>query len=190
MEHLELRPSESLSRDHISGVSRLPLPRSVCPRVTMAHPPCGTAQILLKRGCAATSLCCAPSAGDSQVARSRHHHSHWLWQWDDGASFGSPPQGRMRTVGTSRRRRRRTHLGVFQRHNLCSRPEHVENCSRFRPPFTRRRRWSSPKPPSPLVPSPPPSPRHATPRASPRLATWARLTQRSSPARVQLGPRD
>jgi hypothetical protein len=138
----------------------------------MAHPPCGTAQILLKRGCAATSLCCAPSAGDSQVARSRHHHSHWLWQWDDGASFGSPPQGRMRTVGTSRRRRRRTHLGVFQRHNLCSRPEHVENCSRFRPPFTRRRRWSSPQPPSPLVPSPPPpSPRLATPRASPRLAT-------------------
>ena len=44
----------------------------------MAHPPCGTAQILLKRGCAATSLCCAPSAGDSQVARSRHHHTHRL----------------------------------------------------------------------------------------------------------------
>ena len=44
----------------------------------MTHPPCGTAQILLKRGCAATSLCCAPSAGYSQVARSRHHHSHRL----------------------------------------------------------------------------------------------------------------
>ena len=157
----------------------------------MAHPPCGTAQILLKRGCAATSLCCAPSAGDSQVARSRHHHSHWLWQWDDGASFGSPPPGSNENGGHEpRRSRRRTHLGVFQRHNLCSRPEHVENCSRFRPPFTRRRRWYSPQPPSPLVPSPPPSPRHATPRASPRLATWARLTQRSSPARVQLGPRD
>ena len=40
----EHTPSESLSRGHISGVSRLPLPRSFCPRVTMAHPPCGTAQ--------------------------------------------------------------------------------------------------------------------------------------------------
>ena len=75
---VERTPSESLSRDHIGGGSRLPLPRSLRPRVTMAHPPCGTAQILLKRGCAATSLCCAPSAGDSQVARSRHHHTHRL----------------------------------------------------------------------------------------------------------------
>ena len=75
---VERTRAESLSRDHISGVSRPPLPHSFCPRVTMTHPPCGTAQILLKRGCAATSLCCAPSAGYSQVARSRHHHSHRL----------------------------------------------------------------------------------------------------------------